>query len=689
MKERVLRLMAVSVLLMVTQILVFGQTTGSISGTVIDQSGAVVPGATITVNGEAGQEFTATASSSGTYIVPAVSSGLYRVTASSSNFKTSVVRDVKVDVGTPATVDITLEAGKIEETVVVTGGAEVLQTQTATVGTNIQGRQILETPIQSRDALDLITLLPGTNTIGTVRTSSINGLPKSALTIQIDGVDVQDNYLKSSDGFFTFVRPRIDAIDEVTVSTASPGAESSGDGAVQIRFVTRRGTNDYNGSGFWQHRDEGLNANNFLNNRDRLQRGKLRLNQFGARFGGPIPFLNFGDGGGPLFNSGKDRAFFFVNYERFHLNESSPPRTRQVLTTLGQSGVFSYTGTIPAGGVPAASPGLTCVAVSGTQMNCQRNLLALAGAAGLPTAIDPTVNSVLNLIRASTAGAGTFTPVSGINYRENFNFVNPGEQRRGFLALRFDFNLTKNHSLENVYNSQPFRSNVDFLNSVDPAFPGLSNAGSQESDRYSNSIALRSNFGQNIVNEFRYAKLWGQSAFVLKGGTEFFTETQGGYTFGFGAGLTNPTIRNAYSSRTSPTNDFTDTVTWITGNHTLTFGGQYKRIETKSDDIARVVPTISFGILAQDTAAVPLFSAANQPTNFPGASTTDLANAGGLYATLTGRVSGYANGGVLGGDGRYVAAGPRYFEIRETTMGLFAQDNWRIRPNLTLTMGLR
>src|SRR5829696_1443764 len=340
------------------------QVLGSIAGTVRDSAGAYVPGASVTVKGEAGQEFTATTNSDGIYRIPAVAAGFYTATITAPNFKTSIIQNIKVDVGTPATVDAALEAGQVSETVVVTSGAEVLQTQTATVGTNIQGRQILETPIQSRDALDLVTLLPGTSTTGVVRTSSINGLPKSAITIQIDGVDVQDNYLKSSDGFFTFIRPRIDAIDEVTVSTSNPGAESSGDGAVGINFATRRGTDDYKGSAFWQHRDEGLNATNFQNNFLGQGRSKLRLNQFGASFGGPIPFLRFGDGGGDYFDSGVGKRYFFVNYERFHLNENSPNRTRQVLTQEAQGGVYRYRGTIPAGGVPAASPGLACAAVN-------------------------------------------------------------------------------------------------------------------------------------------------------------------------------------------------------------------------------------------------------------------------------------------------------------------------------------
>ena len=497
--------------LFICQIAVQAQT-GSISGTVTDSTGSVVPGASVTVKGETGQEYSAVTNDDGVYTIPGVAAGshTYTVTITAPNFKRSVIQNVKVDVATPATVNTELEPGRIEETVVISSGAEVLQTETATVGTTITGRQILETPIQSRDALDLVTMLPGTTTTGVVRTSSINGLPKSALTIQIDGVDVQDNFLKSSDGFFTFIRPRIDNIDEVTVSTATPGAESSGDGAVAIRFQTRRGTDDYNGSAFWQHRDEGLNTANFQNNYLKVPKSKLRLNQFGGSFGGPLPFLKFGEGG-DWYDSGKGKAYFFFNYERFHLNETSPNRQRQVLTSAAQTGIFRY----------------------GTNGVNSVNLLSIAAARGLPSTIDPTVQSMLTLINGATATTGAFDPLGtgGVFFRQPYNFANPGQQRRRFFVLRMDANLTKDHAIEGIYNDQPFRSNVDFLNNVDPAFPGLANAGTQQSDRRSLSIGLRSNFGSNVVNQFRYAQLagWleGASNFDLVGGTDWFDFMQG------------------------------------------------------------------------------------------------------------------------------------------------------------------
>ncbi|MGB7207620.1 MAG: carboxypeptidase regulatory-like domain-containing protein [Pyrinomonadaceae bacterium] len=646
------------------------QTTGSISGTVTDSAGAVVPGATVNVKGEAGQQFTVTTNDSGVYNIPGVAAGTptYTVTVTAPSFKTSIIKNVKVDVATPATVNATLEAGKIEETVVITGGAEVLQTETTTVGSTIQGRQILETPISTRNALDLVTLLPGTSTSGVARTSSINGLPKSALSVQVDGVDVQDQFLKSSDGFFTFIQPKIDAIDEVTVSTSNPGSESSGDGAVGIKFQTRRGTDNYHGSAFWQHRDESLNAVNFQNNYLGLPKQNLRLNQFGGSFGGPIPFLRFGDGGGSYFDSGQGKRYFFFNYERYHLNEVSPTRTRQVLTSEAQTGLYRY-GT---GGASTA------------------NLFTIAGANALPNTIDPTVANTLNLIRAAAGTTGNFTPAGfgGLYYRQQYQFNNPGQQRRRFFVLRTDFNFGKDHALDAIFNAQPFRSNVDFLNSVDPTFPGLANAGTQNSDRRSLSLGFRSNLTSNLINQFRITQVagWlkGSTRFDLVGGTEWFNQF-GGNNLSLGSGLTNPTIRNAFSSRVSPVRDITDNITWVHGNHTFTFGGQLKKAETISDSVNPVAQTVTFGVATTDSAVLAAFNS----TSLPGASTGEITNAQTLYAALTGRILSTANTVYLGADGRYQLNTSRHFEIEENTNGLFAQDSWRILSNLTISGGVR
>src|ERR1044072_7323690 len=319
-----------------------GASTGSLSGTVTDPKGAVVAGATVTVkNSATKQEVFTQTNKNGAYSITTLSTGVYTATIAAAGFKQAAVTDIKIDVAKVSTINVELEIGSANETVTVVGGGELLQTQNSTVGTTLTGRQITDLPTASRDALDLVLTMPGTATPGRPRTSSINGLPKGSLNITLDGVNVQDNTLKSSDGFFTYIRPRADSIAEVTTSTSNPGAESSGEGAFQIKFVTQGGSNEYHGGGYWYYRSPGLNANYWFNNRDlapdpatgKAPRTPIILNQPGFKVGGPISI--------PGLFSGKDKAFFFVNYEEFRLPESTL-RTRNVLTTQAQSGIYRF-----------------------------------------------------------------------------------------------------------------------------------------------------------------------------------------------------------------------------------------------------------------------------------------------------------------------------------------------------------
>jgi TonB-dependent Receptor Plug Domain len=140
--------------------------------------------------------------------------------------------------GAPANVRATLEVGGIEEQVVVSSASEIVQTQSTTVSSTINTTQITKLPLTSRSAMDFVNFLPGVSTPGGNRDATINGLPRGVINITLDGVNVQDNTLRSTDGFFAIVSPRLDAIEEVTVTTANQGADA-GQGAVQIKFVTR------------------------------------------------------------------------------------------------------------------------------------------------------------------------------------------------------------------------------------------------------------------------------------------------------------------------------------------------------------------------------------------------------------------------------------------------------------------
>ena len=172
-----------------------GSFTSSLSGTVVDSSGGVIPGADVKVrNNGTGEEYNAVTATNGTFSIPALLPGNYRVTVALMGFKTVTLNEVTVSAATPASVRVTLSVGALEENVTVVGDSGlVVQTQTPAVATTLSATQIISLPLTSRNAIDSLTSLPGFNTSGTARDSTISGLPKSAINITLDGMSIQDN----------------------------------------------------------------------------------------------------------------------------------------------------------------------------------------------------------------------------------------------------------------------------------------------------------------------------------------------------------------------------------------------------------------------------------------------------------------------------------------------------------------
>jgi hypothetical protein len=647
-------------------------TLGRISGIVTDPQGAVIAGAEIVVkNDEIGSEYKTKSGDDGAFFVAGLPVAIYTVTVTAKGFKSTVFTGVRTTVGAATSVEVKLEVGAASETVTVTGGAEVLQRENTNVGSVITGRQITELPFTSRDALDLVLTLPGTATVGRPRSSSINGLPKGALYISTDGVNAQDNFLRTTDGFFTYIRPRIDAIEEVEVSTATPGAEASAGGAVHIRFVTKSGTNQYHGGAWWYNRQRVYNSNYYFNTIQRVRnangdfeetpRAQVMLNQWGFKVGGPItPWL-------------KDRAFFFFSYEEFRLPEQQV-RNRVILSPEAEAGIFRYP-----------------VTVNGVTQLRSVNMLQLAAAANnpgsIPSTLDPTTSDIIGAIRQSTA-KGALLNLTDPN-QQQLTFTNTGSQLRRFPTARFDVEITNKHHFEAIYNFQDFASKVDFLNSRDPAFPEPvpQVLGSQGSNRFSLSTALRSQLGSALVNEFRFG---------LTGGTVvFFPEmSPGSYdgapfqglNYTFPGAYANPHNAPNNSRRNSPIQQYTDNLSWAKGSHNWNFGGSVVRVQSfQQSSGGNLAPNLSFNILSAD-AANSIFTSGN----FPGADATQINNARGIYALLVGKISQVNFNGKLDETSKTYSLDGTAVERNSTgSFGLYVQDYWKARPNLNLNYGLR
>jgi hypothetical protein len=317
------------------------EITGSIVGTVKDSTGAIVPGATITVTDPSKNDQvirTVTATDDGTFSIPNVPVSTYTVTVEAANFKKSVNTGVKVDVGQRRSVDIALEAGKINETVTVTADQVAVELTTPTAGTTISGNQVRELSINNRNFLQLITLAPGvssnladqvyvgtTNPDGQANTVqiSVNGSRSSQNTFTIDGADITDR----GSNLTIQAYPSVDSIGEFKVLRSLYPAESGRSGGGQVNIVTRSGTDKFHGSLFEFVRNEKLNANTFFNNRSfplgvdsngKAIRPPFRYNNYGFTIGGPVYFLRFGerDPSDSVFGKMPHTYFFFSEERR-------------------------------------------------------------------------------------------------------------------------------------------------------------------------------------------------------------------------------------------------------------------------------------------------------------------------------------------------------------------------------------
>jgi hypothetical protein len=426
-----------------------GGATSSLAGTVKDSTGAVIPGASVSVkNMGTAATSEAVTNAEGQFTVPALNAGTYSVTVSLSGFKTVTVNNVVLNAGIPAGISVKLEVGGVEEQVVVTGGSEVIATQSSTVSTTLSVKQIQSLPLTSRSALDFVANLPGVNTPGTVRDSTVNGLPQGSINMTLDGMSIQDNYLKTTDGFFARVQPRLDAIEEVTVTTAANGAEGGGQGAVNIRFVTKAGTNAFKGNVFYTLRHDALNANTFFNNRNltdpvtgKAPKDALRQYQPGFNVGGPVVIPGLWDG--------HDKAFFFVNYEDTR-NPSNITRNRVILNPAGMNGIYQYSGT------------------GGTQ---SVNLLALAAANGQTSTIDPVIGKLFADMRSTSASGTTQNLADPLLQQATFQV--PSNNFTPYPTARVDYNVSKNHRLTGSFNYNHVNSTPDTTNNREPFFAGL------------------------------------------------------------------------------------------------------------------------------------------------------------------------------------------------------------------------
>ena len=635
------------------------QATSSISGTVVDSAGGAIPGvAVVIVSTEGGQTFETVTNGEGIFNVPSVAPGAYKVTVSLTGFKTAVT-EVRVAPGTPTAIKLALEVGAITETVNVKSSSELINTQTAVVASTLNSDQLNRMPTPTRNALNAVTFLPGINTLGANRDSTINGLPESMVQITMDGVSNNDNFLRSSDSFFASVTPRQDAVEAVSVITAVGGANVGGSGAVSINFTTRSGGNRFAGTAYEYWRHPSLNTNYYFNELNDLEKNDIKLNQYGARVSGPVYIPGLFDARGKL--------FYMAHYEQLRFPNSFT-RTRTVLDPRAMQGFFRY------------QDGNTTREV---------NVLQLAAANGQISATDPTIASLMSKIAASMQTTGKINLTTD-PLLDSYVYLSPGRLFEHQPTIRLDYNISDNHRLSGTYAVIWAERDPDYLNGVDARFPGAPNYRFFHSKRPLGTLNLRSTLSKDIVNELKFGV-------TAKGGASYFGDMssngpqtfddQDGYAVDFDAniGLTNWFATNGPSWRSVPTYEITDSVTWQKNTHSLMFGGTWL-LSQGWENAQQMVPGINLGFNTNLDPAAGLFNT----TNFPNASGGQLTDARELYALLTGRVSSVTSQIALDENtNKYVQLGPRTRAGGITMFSGFLQDTWRWTPTVTLTGGLR
>jgi hypothetical protein len=641
-----------------------GSTTSTISGRVVDTSGGVLPGATIVAKHTGTNvESTTVTNVEGAFQLPSLPAGTYVVTVSLEGFKTTVVSDVVITAVQGANIDAKLEVGGVTETVTVASSSEIIQTQSTTISSTITTNQITKLPLTSRSALDFVNFMPGVTTVSGNRNATINGLPEGVINITIDGVNVQDNTNRSTDGFFAIVSPRLDAIEEVSVTTAGQGADA-GQGAVQIKMVTRSGGNSFTGSAYHYYRNDALNANTWFNNRSQVDKANLVQHQSGARIGGPLVIPGL---------LGRGKAFFFGNYEEFR-QPSETTRTRNFLTQSAAQGNYVYGGQTVNVLALAANSGNAAVAASST--------------------LDPTITALLGDIRAAAGTEGSIEPLDDNINQLRFNLATTSLRR--YPTGRIDFNVTDNHRFSSALNYNYFTDSPDTLNSYDPTFPGFPVQGGQTSKRLVLSNSLRSTLGRNIVNELRVGYSGAPVQFFDEMNVGMYTGSvanQNGRSLIFpnvGSGLTSAGVTGPVpQSRNATDFTFDDTVTWLKGNHNITAGASWSMFNVWLKNTS-LVPRVSFGLLNTDPAQQVITASALAAATGVTPNSTQLTAAQNLYAFLTGRVTQIAADARINEDTgiyEYVGVGTQRSAMSEG--GFFLQDSWRWRPNFTINAGLR
>jgi hypothetical protein len=625
-------------------------TQGQIVVTVEDQTGAVVPGAALSlVNHQTNDTYTAKSNNSGGYTFVNLPIGTYTLKISSSGYASKVYGAVVVQASQVTSLTAQLSVGAATQTVHVSSEASpVLQATSNQISTVITTKEIQNLPLNGRNLNNLISIIPGYT--GQGGQGTFNGLPIMDQGSNMDGMVGNTSRMKFTSSA-PAVEPRLEDIEQMSVTTDQLGLNSGfGQATTQVTFVSKRGSNHFHGLVYWDFRNDGLNANSWINNALGNRKGKYIENAFGVSVGGPILH---------------DKLFFFGTYAMQKI-PGSYLATNNVFTSAAQSGNFTY--------------GSNTV-----------NLLTIAKNSGLniPDSINTEVAKQFSAIN-STLSSGHVSGTSDPNVQE-LGWNNSSPETDYFPVARIDYDLSQK---ARMYLSW-MMSQYNQPGTTAPTFPGSTFANQQAGNQtrnFTGTYGFSYIFSPSLINQLKVGYLYDTTKYAYNAAPLYTSQPTVNWNYpGF---LNTPMSGQSYQLPIDtyyPIWDFSDSMTLQRARHTFQYGVSWYKEQDHYWNAPGGFYNYNFGLATGDP-AINAFT--NGPNGtLPGATNAELAKADALYAILTGRLSG------VNGENAYDIKTKQYAQTGtmseypldevSSAWSLFAEDSWRVTRSLTLNYGLR
>ena len=659
-------------------------SSGSLSGTVKDSSGGVVPGATVTVTDTTQKKVvrTVTTNGDGEFSVPNLPVGRYDVAIEAPNFKKSVNTDIKLDVGQRRSVPVTLEAGQVNETVTVEADPVAVDVSSAESGTVINGDQVRELAVNTRNFVGLVTLAPGvtydnensdnlyTGTNNPESQSiqrnliSVNGGRATSNTFTVDGADVTDR----GSNLTVQAYPSLDSIGEFKVKKQY-SAEAGASGGGQVNIITRAGGSSFHGSFYEFIRNEAFNANYFTFNstaplgRDeegKAKRRPFRYNDYGYTVSGPVYFLKFGERDPGDWFGKWDKTFFFFSQE-FKKISVYPNLQSTVPTAAMKTGVF------PVDICLSASSSTTCTSVlpAGTPISSMTTVSTVAKAY-----VNQIYNNIPNPNNATNPVRLDFPALNTSDFRQEVIKVDHSFTDKLTASYRYQRDTIPTVDADGSLGA---RSNQPFVNRMESESPGRTHTASFNYVARPNLlIDGRYTYGYGAILT-KTIGLLAKDVSTIPVQLPYANERDIVPTISYVSALSNLQGFSNYNNFSWKQN-FASNLTWTFGNHQIKFGGQYSMYRKNENAIA----------------------GSNQG-NFSAFNNTDLSVATAASVRAPGVANTTANS-VYQNWANFLMGKNVTFtqskldleaDLRQKNFETYIQDDWKAFKNLTLLYGVR